>query len=201
VTKDAWKKLDPTVELGILVVYIDTPHNYHVFLHASQRTVVRKDLMFDEQRAMRVSLERELKLHGDEELLVPKEEEPCDDVDQPHVEDLVVETTTPEESSRDERKCSWEADRLMLDVRENVEQPSFQHRQRRSPERYTGYMALVGECVATELSSFQETVQQLVYVDAMVEDYDSIIRNSVWDVVPRPRDKSVVSSRWLYKVK
>ena len=35
----------------------------------------------------------------------------------------------------------------------------------------------------------------------MVEEYDSIIRNSVWDVVPRPHGKSVVSSRWLYKVK
>eukprot|EP00253_Pinus_taeda_P017574 PITA_17574 len=33
----------------------------------------------------------------------------------------------------------------------------------------------------------------------MAEEYDSIIRNSVWDVVPRPADKSVVSSRWLYK--
>eukprot|EP00253_Pinus_taeda_P033096 PITA_33096 len=35
----------------------------------------------------------------------------------------------------------------------------------------------------------------------MVEDYDSIIRNSVWNVVPRPEDKSVVSFRWVYKVK
>eukprot|EP00253_Pinus_taeda_P025588 PITA_25588 len=35
----------------------------------------------------------------------------------------------------------------------------------------------------------------------MVEEYDSIIQNSVWDVVPRPGDKSMVSSRWLYKVK
>eukprot|EP00253_Pinus_taeda_P006050 PITA_06050 len=35
----------------------------------------------------------------------------------------------------------------------------------------------------------------------MVEEYDSIIRNSVWDVVPRPQDKSVVSSKWLHKVK
>eukprot|EP00253_Pinus_taeda_P029403 PITA_29403 len=35
----------------------------------------------------------------------------------------------------------------------------------------------------------------------MVEEYDSIVRNSVWDVVPRPYKKSVVSSRWLYKVK
>ena len=89
----------------------------------------------------------------------------------------------------------------MLDVRENVGQPSCQRRQRRSPERYTGYMALVGECVATEPSSFQEVVHQPVWVDAMIEVYDSFIWNSVWDVVPRPDDKSVVSSRWLYKVK
>ena len=35
VTKDAWKKLDPTTELGILVGYMDTPHNYRVFLPAN----------------------------------------------------------------------------------------------------------------------------------------------------------------------
>jgi len=35
----------------------------------------------------------------------------------------------------------------------------------------------------------------------MVEDYDSIVRNSVWDVVPRLKDISMVSSYWLYKVK
>eukprot|EP00253_Pinus_taeda_P011923 PITA_11923 len=35
----------------------------------------------------------------------------------------------------------------------------------------------------------------------MVEEYDSIVRNSVWDVVLRPEDESMVSSRWLYKIK
>eukprot|EP00253_Pinus_taeda_P028222 PITA_28222 len=35
----------------------------------------------------------------------------------------------------------------------------------------------------------------------MVEEYDSIVHNNVWDVVLRPKNKSVVSSRWLYKVK
>ena len=48
VTKDARKKLEPTAELGILVGYTDTPHNYRVFLLTSQRTVVRRDLKFDE---------------------------------------------------------------------------------------------------------------------------------------------------------
>jgi len=71
VTKDAWKKIDPIVEFGILVGYTDTRHNYWVFLPTSQRTVVRRDMNFDEKKAMQVSLERELKLHEEEELLIP----------------------------------------------------------------------------------------------------------------------------------
>eukprot|EP00253_Pinus_taeda_P013901 PITA_13901 len=59
----------------------------------------------------------------------------------------------------------------------------------------------MGACVVLNPSSFQEAVQQLTWVDAMVEEYDSIVRNNVWDEVPRLEDKSVVSSCWLYKVK
>eukprot|EP00253_Pinus_taeda_P033140 PITA_33140 len=62
-------------------------------------------------------------------------------------------------------------------------------------------MALMSGCVETKPSSFEEAVQQPVWVDPMVEEYDSIVRNNVLDVVPRPEDKLVVSSRWIYKVK
>ena len=75
VTKDAWKKLDPIAELGILVGYTDTPHNYQVYLPSTQRTMVHRDLKFDEQKAMCLSLERELNLHAYEELSAPKDEE------------------------------------------------------------------------------------------------------------------------------
>ena len=52
VTKDAQKKLDPTAKLGILVGYTDTPHNYQVYFPTSRRTMVHRDLNFDEQKAM-----------------------------------------------------------------------------------------------------------------------------------------------------
>ena len=35
----------------------------------------------------------------------------------------------------------------------------------------------------------------------MEEEYPSIMQNDVWDVVPRPKEKSVVSSKWIYKTK
>jgi hypothetical protein len=35
----------------------------------------------------------------------------------------------------------------------------------------------------------------------MLEEYDSIMHNDVWEVVPRPMGKSFVTSRWLEKTK
>ena len=34
-----------------------------------------------------------------------------------------------------------------------------------------------------------------------MEEYKSIVKRSVWEVVPRPKDKSIVGSRWIFKVK
>ena len=35
----------------------------------------------------------------------------------------------------------------------------------------------------------------------MIEEYQSIMKNDVWDVVPRLEGKSVVNSKWIYKIK
>eukprot|EP00253_Pinus_taeda_P029488 PITA_29488 len=60
---------------------------------------------------MRLSLEREIELHADEEPSVPKEEDPQIDAKQLHAEDPGVDTSTHAKTSRDGKKCSREADR------------------------------------------------------------------------------------------
>ena len=35
----------------------------------------------------------------------------------------------------------------------------------------------------------------------MIEEYQLIMKNDVWDVVPRPEGKSVATSKWIYKIK
>ena len=35
----------------------------------------------------------------------------------------------------------------------------------------------------------------------MMEEYQCIMKNDVWEIVSRPDGKSVVTSRWLYKIK
>lgn len=140
--------------------------------------MVRRDVNFHEEKAMRYSLERELQLHVDEDILALKEE-PQDDMEQPHVEEQRVEAPTYAVSSRDGRKCTREANRLMHDTRKNLGEPTSQRMQRRSQNHYTGYMALMSESVEIDSSSFKEVVQKLVQINAMVEEYQSIIINCV----------------------
>jgi hypothetical protein len=52
-----------------------------------------------------------------------------------------------------------------------------------------------------EPSTFEEASGRQVWRDAMMEEYNSIMKNDVWEVVPRPEGKSVVTSKWLYKLK
>ena len=35
----------------------------------------------------------------------------------------------------------------------------------------------------------------------MTKEYQSIMKNDIWDIVPKPGGKSVVSSKRMYKIK
>ena len=48
-------------------------------------------------------------------------------------------------------------------------------------------------------SNYEEATEKKEWKDAMIEEYQSIMKNDVWDVVPRPEGKSVVTSKWIYK--
>ena len=37
--------------------------------------------------------------------------------------------------------------------------------------------------------------------DSMIDEYQSIMKNDVWDIVPRLEGKFVVTSKWINKIK
>ena len=53
-------------------------------------------------------------------------------------------------------------------------------------------MALLIELIKYEPSRFEEASQHEVWQEAMVGEYDSIMKNQVWEVVPRPEGKKMV---------
>jgi hypothetical protein len=68
-------------------------------------------------------------------------------------------------------------------------------------ERFCNYIVMVSNIQEFELSTFEEATGRQVWRDAMMEEYNSIMKNDVWEVVPRPEGKSVVISGWLDKLK
>jgi hypothetical protein len=49
--------------------------------------------------------------------------------------------------------------------------------------------------IDSEPSCHGEATSEQVWQDAMTEEYQSILKNDVWDIVPRPEGKSVVTSK------
>jgi hypothetical protein len=79
--------------------------------------------------------------------------------------------------------------------------PKGTFKERKRPHRFGGYVSLMSSIGDVKPSSFEEADKLQVWKDSMLEEYRSIIKNNVWDIVSRPKDKSVVFSKWIYKIK
>ena len=55
--------------------------------------------------------------------------------------------------------------------------------------------------VDKEPTCLEVVVQNKEWVEAMTKEYQSIMKNDVWEIVLNPEGKSVVSSKWIYKIK
>jgi hypothetical protein len=62
-------------------------------------------------------------------------------------------------------------------------------------------VALISKIIDKELSTFEEAAEKQEWNDAMMKEYQLIMKNDVWEVVLRPEGKSVVTSKCIYKIK
>eukprot|EP00253_Pinus_taeda_P008926 PITA_08926 len=93
-------------------------------------------------------------------------------------------------------RTSKELRQILQDAKDFIGAPRNNKRERKQPEKYQALVAQDGEP-----ASFKEATQHQVWLDVLVEEYNSIMVNDVWEVVPRPQERSVVGSRWIHKIK
>jgi hypothetical protein len=98
------------------------------------------------------------------------------------------------------RKCpSWlEA---TLQEAERLKDTSGTFRERNNPKIFSNYASSMKKLINEEPTTFEEAVQKKHWKEAMTEQYRSIMKNEVWEIVPRPKEKLVVTSKWVYKIK
>ena len=75
------------------------------------------------------------------------------------------------------------------------------NRERKKTRPYSGYVALLCDIIDKEPSKYEEVVENKEWKHSMIEEYQSIMKDDVWDVVPRLEGKSIVTSKWIYKIK
>jgi hypothetical protein len=61
--------------------------------------------------------------------------------------------------------------------------PRGTFRESRPPQIFSSYVALMSNIIDFEPSSFEEAIGQQVWKDAMMEEYQSIMKNDVWDML------------------
>ena len=101
---------------------------------------------------------------------MPNVEEHMDPIDPP-----------PQEPSSSRKRPSWL--RGTLDDAEGHISPRGDFRESKKPNRYQGYLTIMSMIIQNEPSSFTNAVKHQVWKDAMTEEYESIMKNDVWDVV------------------
>jgi hypothetical protein len=122
---------------------------------------------------------------------------PDDEIQEDH--DMIESQEPPQMTISHKRKPAWA--RELIQDGEKYGAPEGTMRQIKKPKPFSSYMALMCDLIEKEPTCFEEAIQKKEWADAMTEEYQSIIKNDVWEIVPRPKNKDVVSSKWLYKIK
>eukprot|EP00253_Pinus_taeda_P036299 PITA_36299 len=171
---------------------------YRIYVGGQREVEIRHDVTFDEDMALS-KVDNLPTLRGSKEADTgepkEKEDETMPDVEEPM--DLI--DPPPQEPSSSRKRSSWL--RGTLDDVEGHIAPRGTFCESKKPNRYQGYLTIMSTIIQNEPSSFTDAVKHQVWKDAMTEEYEFIMKNDVWDVVPRSQNKAVVTSKWLYKIK
>jgi len=69
---------------------------------------------------------------------------------------------------------------------------------RRTIAEASSYLALLS---STEPQNVKEACKDECWVKAMDEELEQIEKNNTWELVPRPKDKNVIGTKWIFKNK
>jgi hypothetical protein len=213
IPKEKRNKLDPSGKKGIFVGYCKVSKAFRIYIPGQHHIEISRDVTFDEDAALKKSKLCQLEEVYEEEPVipntamreVPRATEPVREViTSPNEElledhDIVEVQEPPQMTILHKRKPAWA--RELIQDGEKYGVPQGTTRQVKRPKPFSSYTALMCDLLEEEPTYFEEAIQRKEWADAMTEEYQSIMKNELWEIVPRPKNKDVVSSRWLFKIK
>jgi hypothetical protein len=215
IPKEKRNKLESPGKKGIFVGYCEVSKAFRIYIPSHRHIEINRDVTFDEEATLKKSRRCQLEEVYEEEPVnpritesmreVPRTAEPVREVvtsldeETPEDHDITEVQEPPQMIFSHKRKPALE--REIIQEGENYGVPEGTTRQVKRPNPFSSYTALMCNLLDEEPTCFEEAIQKKEWADAMIEEYQSIIKNDVWEIVPRPKSKDVVSSKWLFKIK
>jgi hypothetical protein len=203
VPKEKRTKLDPSGRKGTFVGYNESSKAYRIYIPGQRQIEVSRDVAFEEKIAFRRSRESQLEIDSEKKeetipsppLAVQREtvSDPVDSVDP------IAPVEVPRNITVGQKRPAWA--RQTLQEAEGHAAPCGTFRESKRPHRFSSYVSAMSHIIDTEPSCHGEATGQQVWQDAMTKKYQSIMKNVVWDIVLRLKEKSIVTSKWIYKIK
>lgn len=197
VLKEKRSKLGASGKKGIFIGHSENYKGYTIYVASQKEGKISHDVTFDKDMALRKI--KNLPILWKDKEANTENQGAKEDKMMPHVDEPMNPIYPPPHEPSSKRIPSWLRETLK-DVKGHIE-PRGTFCERNNSNKYQGYLTTMSTIIQNEPSSFEEVMKNQVRKDSMNEEYKSIMKNYVWDVVCRPQDKSVVTSTWLYKIK
>jgi hypothetical protein len=195
--------------------YCEVSKAFRIYIPGHRHIEINRDVTFDEETALKKSRRCQLEEVYEEEPVNPRTTESVREVPRATKPIREVIASPDEETPEDhditevqepsqmtfshKRKHAWA--RELIQDGEKYGVPEGTTRQVKRPKPFSSYTTLMCNLLDEEPTCFEEAIQKKEWADAMTEEYQSIIKNNVWEIFPRPKSKDVVSSKWLFKIK
>ena len=196
IPKEKRSKLEPSGRKWIFVDYTETSKACRVYIPGQKNIELSRDVIFEENLAFRRALNSEDSSHtpSSKGNLDPKIQ--SENIDE--IEDE-IQNLNLEETQNPRKRPLWAI--KMVEEAQDFCAPSGTIRERKRPKGFSSYTANISDLSKSEPTNVSDAIKHTAWKDAMTEEYQSIIKNDVWEIVPRPEGKSVVSSKWIFKIK
>lgn len=172
--------------------------NIGIYIKEGRHIEVSRDVIFDENHAYRRSKDISIDF-DDEDIPIFEEEVQHDNPSTIQEEEgpsepihLVIILST-------RKRPLWL--KTTLEDTEGYGATKGTFRESKRSKRYYGYATYMTKLIEAEPSTFEDAAHKELWKKAMQKEYQSSMKNGVWEIVPRPSDKSIVTSKWIYKIK
>jgi hypothetical protein len=191
------------------------PKAFRIYIPGHRHIKISRDVTFYEEATLKKSRRCQLEEVCEEEPVNPRTIEfvregprvaepvrevvasPDEEILEDH--DITEVQEPPQMTFSHKRNPAWE--RELIQDGEKYGVPEGTTRQVKRPKPFSSYTALMCNLLDEEPTCFEEANQKKEWEDAMTEEYRSIMKNEVREIVPSSKNKDGVSYRWLFKIK